>query len=388
MPFSGNNPGSGCAFVGAARRYWLSVFPAVRRELRHWHLRANEIPDPVLRRLALEAQHHKRGNIEGAAAFAAFVEPASRPLVVRALVAFQTAYDYADILSEQPSSDPSANGHRLHQALLVALDPRVPHLDYYRHAARHEDAGYFDELVDSCRFAVKALRSYAAVAEQALRAASRIASFQRFNLSELRGGHEGLARWARAETPRGADLRWWETAASAGSSMAILALIAAAAAPRVRSAEAASMCAAYFPWVGALHTLLDSLVDRQEDAAAGQRSLLDYYSSPQEAAARLGLLAAESRKRIRTLPSGRQHMLLLAGMASHYLSTPEASRPDALLPARSVLKTIGGLAAPTMLVMVARRATAQSAHDRLELATAGATPAAEAGIANSGRDLL
>ncbi len=110
MPFNGNNPESGCAFISAARRYWLSVFPAVRRELRHWQLRANEIPDPVLRRLALDAQHHKRGNIEGAAAFAAFVEPASRPLVVRALVAFQTAYDYADILSEQPSPTRAPTG--------------------------------------------------------------------------------------------------------------------------------------------------------------------------------------------------------------------------------------------------------------------------------------
>ena len=103
MPLSGNNPGSVCAFMGAARRYWLSVFPAVSRERRHWQVRANEIPDPVLRRLALDAQHCKRGNVEGAAAFAAFVEPASRPVVVRALVAFQTAYDYADVLSEQPS---------------------------------------------------------------------------------------------------------------------------------------------------------------------------------------------------------------------------------------------------------------------------------------------
>jgi tetraprenyl-beta-curcumene synthase len=279
-------------------------------------------------------------------------------VVVRALVAFQTAYDYADVLSEQPSRDPGANGHRLHQALLVALDPGVPHVDYYKHNARREDAGYFDELVDSCRSAVKALRSYAAVAEQALGAASRIASYQRLNLSELRGGHEALARWAGGETPRGTDLRWWETAASAGSSLAIFALIAAAAGPRVRAAEAAAMGATYFPWVGALHTLLDSLVDRQEDAAAGQRSLLDYYSSPQEAATRLGLLATESLNRIRALPGARQHMLLLVGMASHYLSTPEASRPDALLTARAVLRTIGGLAAPTMLVMGARRASA------------------------------
>jgi tetraprenyl-beta-curcumene synthase len=363
MPFNGKNTVPARVFVGAARRYWLSVFPAMRQERRHWLERASEIPDPVLRGLALEAQSRKRGNIEGAAAFAAFVHPESRSLVVRALVAFQTAYDYADVLSEQPSRDPSANGHRLHQALLVALNPRVPHIDYYKHHARHEDAGYFYELVDACRFALRALRSYSAVAEQALNAASRIASYQRLNLSELCGGHAALARWARAETPRGADLRWWETAASAGSSLAIFALIAAAAGPRVRSAEAAAMGNAYFPWVGALHTLLDSLVDRREDAAAGQRSLLDYYASPQEAAARLGLLAAESLNRIRTLPGSRQHMLLLAGMASYYLSTPEAARPDAMLTASSVLKTIGGLAAPTMFVMGARRVASSSAAE-------------------------
>jgi tetraprenyl-beta-curcumene synthase len=363
MPFSGNNPVPVFAFTSAARRYWLSVFPAVRRELRHWLSRASEIPDPVLRRFALEAQRRKRGNVEGAAAFAAFVNPTSRPAVVRALVAFQTAYDYADILSEQPSHDPSANGLRLHQALLVALTPSAPHIDYYKHHPRHEDAGYFDELVDSCRFAVEALRSYAEVAEQALRAASRIVSYQRFNLSELRGGHDALARWARAETPRDADLRWWETAASAGSSLAIFALIAAAAEPRVRSAEVAAMGDAYFPWVGALHTLLDSLVDRQEDAAAGHRSLLDYYSSPQEAATRLSLLAAESLSRIHTLPYSQQHVLLFAGMASNYLSAPEALRPDALLSARAVLGTIGGLGAPTMLVMGVRRAAGRGTGD-------------------------
>jgi tetraprenyl-beta-curcumene synthase len=389
MPFNGNNPVPVFVFTGAARRYWLSVFPALRRELRHWLSRAGEIPDPVLRALALEAQRRKRGNIEGAAAFAAFVHPTSRPLVVRALVAFQTAYDYADILSEQPSCDPSANGHRLHQALLVALAPRVAHIDYYKHHPRHEDAGYFHELVDSCRFACGALRSYTVVAEHALRAASRIASYQRLNLSELRGGHEALALWARAETPRGADLRWWETAASAGSSLAILALIAAAAGPRVRAAEAAAMDDAYFPWVGALHTLLDSLVDRQEDAAAGQRSLLDYYSSPQEAAARLGLLAKESLSRIRMLPSGRQHLLLLAGMASHYLSTPEASRPDALLTARSVLGTIGGLAAPTMLVMAARRAASRGQMSVCALPPRGAPGGEDRGeIGNNESDFV
>lgn len=363
----------GVGFAGAARRYWLGVFPAVCRELHHWFDRAVEIPDPELRRLALEAQCRKRGNIEGAAAFAASVPPASRPAVVRALVAFQTAYDYADVLAEQPSCDPSTNGHWLHQALLVALDPGAHHLDYYQHNPHREDAGYFNELVNACRYAIQTLGSYTAVAEHAVRAAARIASYQRLNLNELCGGHDGLARWARAETPRGTDLRWWETAASAGSSMAIFALIAAAAGPRVRAAEAAAMGSAYFPWVGALHTLLDSLVDRREDAEAGQRSLLDYYASSQEMAGRFGWLAEESLRRVQPLPGSRWHVLMLAGMAGYYLSMPAASHPYALPAARTVLSTIGGLAAPTMLVMSARRAAGREGR-RAQVAGCAARP--------------
>jgi tetraprenyl-beta-curcumene synthase len=352
----GSNQPFGLMFASAARSYWLSVFPVVCRELRQWLSRAGEIPDPVLRELALEAQRSKRGNIEGAAAFAAFVPSARRTEVVRALVAFQTAYDYADTLSEQPSSDPSANGQRLHQALLIALEPDAPHIDYYLHHPRREDGGYLGELVDSCRSALSVLRSYAAVMGPARDAAARIVSYQSLNLDELRGGHEGLARWASMETPAGMDLRWWETAASAGSSLSVFALIAAAAHPELLSDEAAAIDEAYFPWVGALHTLLDSLLDRREDAEAGQRSLLDYYTSPEETADRMGLLAEESLRLTRALPGGRQHALILAGMTGHYLCTPEASTPDALPTTRKVLKAMGELAAPTMLVMNARRA--------------------------------
>ncbi|HYM67597.1 MAG TPA: DUF2600 family protein, partial [Patescibacteria group bacterium] len=109
------------AFAGAAGRYWLGVFPHISRELRHWRERAGEIPDPVLRRLALLTQRSERGNLEGAAAFAVLVPRAHRARVVRAVVAFQATYDYVDTLAEQPSADPVANGRQLHLALLTAL---------------------------------------------------------------------------------------------------------------------------------------------------------------------------------------------------------------------------------------------------------------------------
>jgi tetraprenyl-beta-curcumene synthase len=371
-------------FANAARRYWLGVFPCVRREAAHWHRRAEEIPNPLLRRAALANLRAERLNLDGAAAFAAFVPDAHRPAVIRAQVAFQVAYDYVDTLAEAPCGDPIRNGDQLHKVLGAALDPGGPRIDYYAHHPQKDDAGYLQEIVETCHAVLRELPSYASVAASVRRAAVRMASYQSLNLSESQGDHVALARWAGAQTPFSTGLRWWETAASAGSSLGVYVLIAAAARRFVRAEEAVAIEEAYFPWIGSLHLLLDSLVDRQQDVASGQRSLLDYYASPEEVANRLGLLAAESMRRIRALPGGRQHVLLLAGMASHYLSMPEASYPEARPTARSVLAAIGGLAVPTMLVMGARRAAGRGVHRRWsELSGAGPAPSNHAGVGNS-----
>jgi tetraprenyl-beta-curcumene synthase len=357
-------------FVDAARRYWTGVFPQVRCELSHWRERAGEIPDPVLRGLVFEAQR-KRGNLEGAAAFAAFAPSSERAAVVCAAVAFQAAYDYLDVLAEQPQADPIAGARGLHEALLVALDSldsapgtksradQQP--DYYASYPQREDNGYLAELVDTCRTALATLPSYAAVAAGAQRAAQRIVEFQSLNLSESQGEHDALARWALTATPAESDLRWWEVAAAGGSPLGVHALIAAAAGPAVDPSEVEAIENAYFPWIGALHSLLDHLVDRAQDAAVGERNLIDYYSSPLQASVRMQALAERAARAARALPRGRRHTIILAGMAGYYLSDPEASAPDARSIARNVRATIGGLATPTLLVFKARRFAAGAA---------------------------
>jgi tetraprenyl-beta-curcumene synthase len=353
-PRAGNPVVLGAAFADAARRYWVGVFPHVCRELSHWQDRAGEIPDPILRRLALDAQR-KRGNLEGAAAFAAFAPRCSRIAVVRALVAFQSAYNYLDLLAEQPRPEAIVGGRRLHEALLHALDPAGGHSDYYAHYPQREDNGYLDELIDTCRAALATLPSYATVATATRRAAERIVEFQSLNLSESQGEDDAFARWARTQTPSGTELEWWEAAAAAGSSLGIYALIAAAADPIVDPGELEKIEHAYFPWIGALHSLLDHLVDKSEDATIGQRNLIDYYSSTQEAADRMQALAVRATSAARALPRGHRHAIILAGMTAFYLSAPEASAPGALPIARNVRATIGGLATPALLVFKARR---------------------------------
>jgi tetraprenyl-beta-curcumene synthase len=345
-------------FLGAARRYWLSVFPRIRRESHHWHQRAEEIPDPVLRELALEAQRIKRGNIEGSAAFAAFAPSAHRGETVRAQVAFQSAYDYVDTLSEQPNSNPVANGRQLHQALLVALDQDRRHPDYYEHNSHCCDGGYLEEIVDACRLALGTLPSHPSIAVPAQRLAQRIVAYQSLNLSEPNGGQHQLKQWALRETPYGTGLRWWETAAAAGSSLGLFALIAAAARPTLRPAQATAIEDAYWPWIGALHSLLDSLIDEPEDAAAAQRSLLDYYSDPRETASRFQMLTSEALAAISSLPNAHEHTLVLAGMASFYLTAPQAASPTARLVSRNVIETLGPITRPSMALHSVRRTAA------------------------------
>lgn len=350
-------------FAGAARRYWLGVFPCARTELRHWRLRAEEILDPALRRLACQAQRSKRESLEGAIAFATFAPPAQRALVTRAITAYQVAFDYIDELSEQPGADPIANGQRLNQALLHALEPARPHLDYYAHDRRREDTGYLRDLVDTCRTALEALPSHLAIAESVRRVTARIVAYQSLNHGDAHGSYEAFTRWARAENRSATGLRWWETGAAAGSPLPVFALIAAAARPGTQAKDVAAVEGAYFPWIASLSSLLDSLIDRHEDAADGQRSLIDYYGSTSEVASRLQTLATQAVSGAKALADGSQHTMILAAMASFYRATPQASAPETRLITQRVLDAmVGDFTLPSTLVLRARRAVGGTAH--------------------------
>ena len=363
-------------FARAARGYWLGVFPAISRELRRRRRQAREIPDPVLRSQALAALA-KRGNMEGAAAFATFAPRAHRDAVIRASVAFQSAYNYLDVLSEQSSAQPFANSRALHQALLVALDPGAPHADYYAHHRRNRDGGYLAGIVEECRAAFAALPSYETVAPAARRAGERVVAFQAHQACGDRAAHGGrdyddshgeagenhrdeggeraMQRWARAQTPAGSGLQWWETSASAGSSLGVHVMIAAAADRSITPDEVAALEHAYFPWIGALHSLLDHLVDAEEDHAIGQRNLIECYESPQQAVQRMGMLARRSLSVARELGPGRRHELIVAAMACFYLAAPEARGAQAVSVTEAVLDALGPLARPALAVFRARR---------------------------------
>jgi tetraprenyl-beta-curcumene synthase len=360
-----SSPAARSLLISTGLRYGTSVLPVARRELSHWRNRAEEIPDATLRRHAI-ASLQKRGNMEGAALFGAFAPRATRAQAVRALVAFQAAYNYLDVLSEQRSDDPVANGRRLHEALLDALDPserarRAPRPNYYRHHPQHDDDGYLLDMVDACRGALAKLPAYTPLEAHARAAASRPVAFQSLNLAMHQGEAGGLERWARVQAPPDSALEWWETAAACGSSLAVHALIGLAAEPRVDAGELPAIEQAYFPSMSALHSLLDSAVDVEEDRRDGERNLLDYYPSPAHAAARMGWLATRAGHEVRHLAlahdrkQARRVRVVLTALAAFYLSAPAASSPAARAVKSSVADAIGPGTRPAVLLFRAAR---------------------------------
>jgi tetraprenyl-beta-curcumene synthase len=345
------------AFASAARRYWFGVFFVAQSEIRRLRCCARDIPDPVLRSLALDTQRRKWACLEGAAAFATFVARRQRAAFTRLLVDLQALLDYADTLMEQPSDNPAANARQLHQAFLTALQPDLPHGDYYKYHARCEDGGYLLQLADACRASIRGLPSYSVVADAVMRHARRMVFYQSGISLAAATDHPHLAQWASKQSS-GNNLNWWEIGAACGSSLAIFAHIAAATDPTLTSWEVEAVDALYWPWAEALHILLDGLIDRAEDHATDQHNLLDHYASQEEMTERLGLLASETAER--ALGVAPHHRLILAGMVGLYLSDEQAWTAFARPAAERILEATGAFANPALLLLRARRLALKS----------------------------
>lgn len=350
-------------FVTAACCYWIGTYPAIRKEIGRMRRRAARIPDPALRHLALNVLESKWGNLEGAGAFAAFAPIRVRARVARLLVNLQGIYDYVDILAEQPSQNLQADAITLHSAMLDALEPGSPTAAYYAYHNPDDDGGYLTALVKRCRATVEQLPAYPLVAEAAREHTQRIIDYQARINHDREHQYASFATWAETETPAGTGLYWWETGAACGSSLALLALLAAAADPTLTLAEAAAIEATYWPWAGALHTLLDNLVDRDEDCNTGQHNLTDHYVDKDEIAQRFGLLISKAVECAEY--AAPHHHLILAGMVGLYLSEEQAWTPIARPAAERILLLTGFLAKLAMLLLHARRLALKARRQRL-----------------------
>ncbi len=249
--------------------------------------------------------------------------------LLRLLVTYQVLWDYLDSIGEHAPSSGPPNAPQLHFALVHALEPDAPLCDYQRHYGDgREDGGYLAALVDACREACLRLPSFHRVRPLLLAEAARV-EVQAINHDPHAPTRElNLRAWVAREFPAGDRLQWFELAAAAGANISIYALLSLAAEPACSENEISTTYAAYFPWAGALATMLDGFVDQREDSANGEHSYLAYYPSPELATKQIARLIDRALHEAAALSNPDRHRLLLACMVAMYLSKDTARTPE------------------------------------------------------------
>ncbi len=342
------------ALAGVAVRELAWIIPCVAHELERWRRRACAMPAGPLRDDALETLRRERLNVEGAALFAALPRRRDKRLL-RLLIAYQIAFDYLDTVSERAAADPVSNGRRLHRSLVEALHPGCPTSDYYRFHPWRDDGGYLHALVTTCQRGCASLPRYDLVQPLVVRHGERFAVQSENHGPDPERRADAIVAWAEREAIEAGAASLLELAAAASSSLVTHALLTLAADPDADEGDVAAAEAAYYPWIAAASTLLDSFVDQADDAATGNHSYIAHYATPQAARERLCEIVHESARQARALRRGTRHALIAAGMVSMYLSKDCAREPALRDDARAILRAAGSLPRVQLPVMRAMR---------------------------------
>lgn len=285
---------------------------------------------------------HKRTHAHGAALF--WTLPRRRNLqLLRLLVAYELIWDFLDNVSERAAAHGLVDGRRLHLAIAEAIDLRASVSDYYGALPWRDDGGYLRALVEACREGCSVLPSYPLVRELAVREAHRAQVLAINHDPDPLRRDAQLRRWVLEQFPDQRIVRWWELTGAASAPLAIHALLALAAEPRARRAEIRRTYAAYFPWLSAATTMLDSYVDQIEDLANGDHSYVSHYPSPDHAIWGIRALVLRSLGEACGLRHGHRHAVIAAAMIAMYLSKDTAPTPQLRAGAATFVQAGGAL---------------------------------------------
>lgn len=335
----------------------------VGADVARWRRRAQAIPDPVLRRDALTALREKRSYVNGAALFASVVPGDAARRVQPLLVTFQIMANYLDTVSERTVEVDADRGGRLMRAFVDAVDLSSPVAGdgYYAGLARTDDGGYLAELVSDCRRGCEALPRYAAARGLLAREAERARALEVTHDPVVVRRDDRLRGFAEDEYGAGHDLDWFEHAAGAASALTVIVLLAlagrpcdAATTPEDGTREL-EMAASAYRWTAALSTILDSYVDRAEDLASGDWSMVGYYPSAEAGQARIAAVAERSLREVRGLREGERHAVIVSAMIAMFLSRDSARDGDLRACSRDLARSGGSLTRALVPVLRAWR---------------------------------
>ncbi len=359
----------GTALALANIRYWSTVAPLITSELTRWKHHAEAIPDPNLQSIALANLHEEGFNARATATLATLAPRKHRPHVAQAIVGIQLIYDYLDSIIEQPLAEPLAEGRHLYQALIDSVTPKAFTNDnYYAHKPTANDGDYLKKLVSRVRSALAQLPGQTAIEEASERAATRCAEAQTLAHAVSPLDNDQLKRWA-THNSSGTGLQWQEHLAGAiSSALALHALCAAAGNSHTTKAQALAIDRVYLA-ISALTTLLDSLIDHDQDVLrTGHIGYTRYYQTEKALADGLKRIISQTTRSARNTTNESHHLMTLIGVAAYYISAPTSSSEFARPVTTQLHRDLQPLMTPTLAIMRVWR-TAKALRDRTERQT-------------------
>lgn len=320
------------------RRFLVHVVPLAKRALGRLEHLAERIPDRELRSQAQFGLRAKSYHVAGACILATLLPTPAREHYIEIVAPLEAIYDFLDGLCDRhPLTTPQAF-RQLHLALSDALNPSEPLHEYYLHGPPGDDGDYLASLVRRVRRALLRLGDYELLIPYFTEAAQLYADTQTYK--HLPDGERQAAcqDWHKREGARFGDLSWWEFAAACGSQFQVYGPLYAAFCSDFEHLQATYD--AYFPAFSALHVLLDSFIDQQEDRDHAELNWIDCYPSFDAFRERAHELAQRARTGFSKLPMPRAHTFALRIMGLFYLTHPKVYEQHLSDQAVEILKAL------------------------------------------------
>jgi tetraprenyl-beta-curcumene synthase len=329
--------------ISLMSRVYYKIFPAVHQELAYWKKRANEIPNPELRRQALASIEHKTFHCEGGAILALMARKHFKK-AVKFIVAYQTISDYLDNLCDRSTSLDPEDFAAIHESMADALTviPGTKSKNYYRFRVDQDDGNYLYDLAETCREVLSELVHYDWIKNDLLELCQYYCELQVHKHVTPEERVPRLQKWFHNCAQYLPEMEWYEFSACSGSTLGIFCLISYAMREDFRKEDAAHIRNGYFPYIQGLHILLDYLIDQEEDQKEGDLNFCFYYESDEKLFERLKHFVLEADRHTELLPHKNFHRLINRGLLGIYLSDEKVRKQKNVRKlAKEMIKTGG-----------------------------------------------
>jgi tetraprenyl-beta-curcumene synthase len=298
---------------------YRNVLPMVHCYLNEWKERANQIPNPELRKQALLSIETKKFHCEGGAIYGLLAKNCTNKLI-RFIVAYQTISDYLDNLCDRSTSLDPKDFRALHESIFHALTPGAECVNYYRHRKEQEDGGYLKQLVTTCQDVLTKLPNYPTISSALCELASYYCDLQVHKHVQTEERVPRLKEWFELHQDSLPEISWYEFSACAGSTLGIFCIVAYAFREDCSENLIQQIKNAYFPWVQGLHILLDYLIDQEEDRLEGDLNFCFYYKNKTEMTERFIHFVKKAHESVAQLPNTNFHQMINQALIGIYLA--------------------------------------------------------------------